>query len=161
MYLKKKKSSCSKSVRCGFKPQLWSDLLLDERHDADSGEDRLPTQALPRHAVCERLRPIGHRLAQVPHKERHVRSGKEEGEEKCCMRLTGGWKRLSSFNQRSSPLLEFFLSLAPEVSDQPLRGESVLRGHPPAHHCVQESLSLPRVEPQHLLMEITTHFRCS
>lgn len=47
-------------------------------------------------------------------------------------------------------LLEFFLSLAPEVSDQPLRGESVLRWHPPTHHCVQESLSLACVESQHL-----------
>lgn len=59
-----------------------SDLLLDEGHDANPGEDRLSTQSLPRHAVCKRLGAIGHRLAQVTHKERHVRPGKDEGEEK-------------------------------------------------------------------------------
>lgn len=57
--------------------KLVSDLLLDERHDADSCENRLPTQALPWNAVREGLCPVSHRLAQVPHKERHIRSGKE------------------------------------------------------------------------------------
>lgn len=58
--------------------QLCSDLLLDKRHDADSGEHRLPTQALPRHAICERLGPVSHWLAQVAHKERHVSPGEEK-----------------------------------------------------------------------------------
>lgn len=54
-------------------------------------------------------------------------------------------------------ILEFLLSLAPEVSDQPLGGEGVLRRHPPAHHRVQESLSLACVESQHLSMKITVY----
>lgn len=58
---------------------------------------------------------------------------------------------------QSVSLLELFLRLAPEVSDQPLGGESVLRGHPPAHHCVQESLSLACVKAQHL-WKITAYF---
>lgn len=58
----------------------------------------------------------------------------------------------SDFNQFKF-ILKFFLSFAPEVSDQPLRGECVLRRHPPPHHGVQEGLPLPRVETQHLLME--------
>lgn len=62
--------------------QLCSDLLLDKRHDADSGEHRLPTQALPRHAICERLGTVSHWLAQVPHKERHVSPGEEKKEDK-------------------------------------------------------------------------------
>lgn len=49
--------------------------------------------------------------------------------------------------------LEFFLSLAPEVSDQPLRGESILRWHPPAHHCVEECFSLACVKTKHLQRE--------
>lgn len=47
-------------------------------------------------------------------------------------------------------LLEFLLSFAPKVPDQPLRGKGVLRRHPPPHNSVQEGLSLPRVESQHL-----------
>lgn len=57
--------------------KLWSDLLLDKRHDADSCENRLPTQALPWNAIREGLCPVSHRLTQVPHKERHICSGKE------------------------------------------------------------------------------------
>lgn len=137
-----------------------ADLLLDEGHDADSSEDRLPTQPLPRDAVGKRLGPVGHRLAQVTHKKRHVSSGGEEEEDRKL------W--LKERNNKSFCLniflcirflLEFFLRLAPEVSDQPLRGKGVLRWHPPAHHCVQESLSLACVKAQHLSMEITAYFR--
>ena len=46
--------------------------------------------------------------------------------------------------------LELFLRLPSQVSDQPLGGEGVLWGHPITHHCVQEGLSLARVEAQHL-----------
>lgn len=46
--------------------------------------------------------------------------------------------------------LELLLGLASEVPHQPLRGEGVLRGHPPAHHGVEEGLALPGVESQHL-----------
>lgn len=61
---------------------------------------------------------------------------------------------LSIFPLKICYLLEFLFSLAPEVSHQPLRGEGVLRRHPPAHHCVQESFTLACVKAQHLLMEI-------
>lgn len=142
--------------------QLQSDLLLDEGHDADPGEDRLPTQALPRHAVRERLRSVGHRLAQVTHKEGHVRSGEEgEAEGKKCGQRMDRVYNWALPEQHGSSSLEFFLGFAPEVSDQPLRGERVLRRHPPPHHCIQEGLSLPCVKSQHLQMEIATYFRFS
>ena len=58
--------------------QLQPDLLLDEGHDADSREDRLATQTLPRDAVRKRLSAVSHRLAQVTHEEGHVSSGEED-----------------------------------------------------------------------------------
>lgn len=57
------------------------------------------------------------------------------------------------FTAEGQLLLEFFLSFAPEVPDQPLRGKGVLRRHPPPHDGVQESLSLACVESQHLSVE--------
>lgn len=47
-------------------------------------------------------------------------------------------------------LLELLLRLPSQVSDQPLGGEGVLRRHPVAHHGVEESLPLSRVETQDL-----------
>lgn len=140
----------------GFCP----DLLLDEGHDADPSQDRLPTQALPRDAVGERLGAVGHWLAQVTHEERHVRPGEDREEERG---VVGGGAYLhiytfTLYRLSVCHLLELLLSFAPEVSDQPLRGESVLGRHPPAHHCVQESLPLACVEAQHLLTEMTMFY---
>lgn len=58
--------------------RLCSDLLLDEGHDADSGEDWLPAEALPRDAIGKRFGAVGHRLAQVPHEERDVGSAEKK-----------------------------------------------------------------------------------
>lgn len=49
--------------------------------------------------------------------------------------------------------LEFFLSLAFKVSYKPLRRESILRWHPPAHYSIQESFALACVKAQNLLKE--------
>lgn len=48
--------------------------------------------------------------------------------------------------------LELLLSLAPQIPHQPLRGEGILWWHAPAHHSIEESLPLTRVESQHLRM---------
>lgn len=141
-------------LRCRINTtERLSDLLFDERHDPDPGEDGLPTQALSRHTVCKGLGPVGHRLAQVPHEQRHVGSGSGVGGKKGLK--AGGSEVFVTVSMLL--LLELFLRLAPEVPDQPLRGKGVLRGHPPPHHSVQEGLPLPRVEPQHLHQTAVHH----
>lgn len=89
---------------CAFQPRLShmlkkqknnlirSDLLLDKWHDANPCEDQLATQALPRDAIGERLRPVGNRLAEVTHEERHVSSGGEDGAQEQVENIRGRLK---------------------------------------------------------------------
>lgn len=44
-------------------------------------------------------------------------------------------------------LPELALTLPPQVSDEPVGVEGVLRWHAPAHDGIEESLPLARVEP--------------
>ncbi len=49
-----------------------TDLLPDERHDADARQHMLARQPLPRDPVSERVRRVGARFAQMAHEERYV-----------------------------------------------------------------------------------------
>ena len=46
--------------------------------------------------------------------------------------------------------LEIFLAFPPQVPDEPLGVEGVLRRHPPSHDGVEEGLALSRVESEDL-----------
>lgn len=126
----------------GPSPRTLPYLLANQRHDADAGEDVLPGQPFSGDAVGEGLGAVGSGLTEVTHEERDVRPER-----------TQQVRRQSDEGRRQADvrlLLELLLRFPPQVSDQPLRGEGVLGGHPIAHHGVQEGLPLPRVEAQHL-----------
>lgn len=57
--------------------KLCSDLLLDEGHDADSGEDWLPAETFPWDAIGKGFSTVSHRFAQVPHKKGDVGSAEK------------------------------------------------------------------------------------
>lgn len=147
--------------------RVISYLFPDERHHTDTSEHVLPGQALARDAICKRLGAISPGLTEVTHEQRHVGPGNTEaGREvanvictcfaflqKNTLQKVQQHLFLSDRAKKFQDSLELFLSLPSQVPDQPLVGESILRGHPIAHHCIQEGLPLPRVEAQNLISD--------
>ena len=54
----------------------------------------------------------------------------------------------------NSSYLEIFLAFPPQVPDEPLGVEGVLRRHPPSHDGVEEGLALSSVESENLNLPV-------
>ena len=57
-------------------------------------------------------------------------------------------------HEEGNVCLEIFLAFPPQVPDEPLGVEGVLRRHPPSHDGVEEGLALSSVESEHFNLPV-------